>query len=137
HTDVPFLQRLAAGLPADASWELVDPDADSDHQQRVFGMVDVCVASRYHPMVFALNHAVPAVALYYQHKALGVLRHFGLERFGIPIDKVNMAACRVALDEAIERREEISAQIKERLPHVRAIAARSTDLVVELMTRGH
>lgn len=135
HSDVPFLRRLIARLPADASWELVDPDADSDHQQRVFGMADAYFASRYHPQIFAINGGVPGVCIYYQHKALGFLTQCGLERFAFPIDALDGVAVRAALDEAIAQRGELRAHIASRLPALRAASARSSELAVELLPR--
>jgi polysaccharide pyruvyl transferase WcaK-like protein len=135
HTDVPFLRGLIARLPSDVSWELVDPEADSDHQQRVFGMADIYFASRYHPQIFAINGGVPGVCIYYQHKALGFLTQCGLERFAFPIDNLDGVAVRAALDEAIERRAELRAHIAAALPALRAASARSSELVVELLPR--
>ncbi|MEX1183601.1 MAG: polysaccharide pyruvyl transferase family protein [Gemmatimonadota bacterium] len=133
HSDVEYLERLAARLPAEVSWEILDPGADSDYQQRVFGMMDIYLATRYHPQVFAVGSAVPGVCIYYQHKAVGFLRHFGLERFAFPIDDPDSGALCAALDEVVRRREELSVLISERLPAMRRAAAQSTEQVLRLM----
>jgi len=135
HTDVPFLRRLIARLPADVSWELVDPDADSDHQQRIFGMADLYFASRYHPQIFAINAGVPGVCLYYQHKQLGFLTQCGLERYAFPIDDLDAAKLCAALDDVLARRAELSAHIAAALPALRAASARSSELAVQLFPR--
>lgn len=133
HSDVAYLEQLGARLPRDVSWEVVDPAGDSDHQQRVFGMTDIYLATRYHPQVFSISSAVPGVCIYYQHKALGFLRHFGLERFAFPIDDVDSRAVCAALDDVLEHRDELSDRIAAQLPALRAAARRSSELVVELL----
>ena len=133
HSDVPYLRALAARLPADVSWELVDPAADSDHQQRVFGMCDMYVASRYHPQVFAINAAVPGICIHYQHKALGFIERFGLGRLAFPIDALDRARLLAAVDEVLERRDALSEGIARALPGMRAASARSSELAVALL----
>jgi colanic acid/amylovoran biosynthesis protein len=44
HSDVAYLRRIGEQLTA-ASWELVDPDADSDQQRRLFAMCDLHLAT--------------------------------------------------------------------------------------------
>lgn len=131
HSDVPYLESLAARLPPEVSWEIVDSEADSDRQQAIFGMVDLYVASRYHPQIFAISHGVPGVCVYYQHKALGFLRQLGLERFAFPIDDLERERVLRSLDEILEARDALTAEIAEKLPALRRASARSTELVVE------
>lgn len=133
HDDAGYLRSLGARLPAEVSWELVDPAADSDYQQRLFGMLDAYLASRYHPQVFAVSQAVPGVCIYYQHKALGFLRQFGLDRLAFPIDRLDGNALKAALDEVLARRSELRATIAAALPGLRRLASRPTDLVIELL----
>lgn len=133
HSDVPYLESLASRLPSETSWEVVDPTADSDHQQRVFGMTDMYVACRYHPQIFAVSSGVPGVCIYYQHKALGFLVQLGLERLAFPIGALDPGAVRVAADEVLDRREELSREIQERLPSLRRASARSSQIAARLL----
>lgn len=132
HSDAPYLESLGRRLPSGASWEIVNPDADSDHQQRVFGMADLYVACRYHPQIFAVSNAVPGLCIYYQHKALGFLQQLDLERFAFAIDDLERRTVLEALDEVLERREELSRRIAEALPALRERSARSSEIAVEL-----
>lgn len=134
HSDVSYLKRLAARLPAEVSWEMVHPDADSDRQQAICGMADLYFASRYHPQIFAVGHGIPGVCIYYQHKALGFLRQLGLERFAFPIGDLDEEALIGALDEALEHRQALGLQILEALPALRRASARSSELVAELLS---
>ena len=73
HSDVPYLEDLGRSLPPNFSWEIVDANANSDMQRRLFGMTDLCIASRYHPAIFAGCNGVPGICIYYEHKALGFM----------------------------------------------------------------
>lgn len=133
HSDVAYLEALGRRMPPDVSWELVDPACDSDHQQRALGMADIYFATRYHPQVFAIGAAVPGVCIYYQHKAVGFLRHLGLESFAFPIDDLDGDAVRRALDEVVARREELSSRIAAALPTLRESSARSSEIAADLL----
>ena len=68
HSDVPYLEDLGQMLSSNFSWEIVDPNANSDMQRRLFGMTDLCIASRYHPQIFAGCNGVPGICIYYEHQ---------------------------------------------------------------------
>lgn len=132
HDDAPYLRRLAERLPANASWELVDQTLDSDGQRAIFGMADLCIASRYHPQIFAASAGVPGICIYYEHKALGFMSLLGLEDFAFDIrDPDATSMCR-KLDEVLERRDTLARQIDERMPAIRARSRRTTELAVAL-----
>jgi polysaccharide pyruvyl transferase WcaK-like protein len=133
HTDVPYLEKLAGRLGSDVSWEIVDPKLDSDAQRRLFAMADVCVASRYHPAIFSQSAGVPAVCIYYEHKALGFMEQLGLERFAFDIREVDADDLVRALRELLDRRADWSDHLRREIPALRARACRTTDLAVELI----
>jgi polysaccharide pyruvyl transferase WcaK-like protein len=136
HSDVPFHRSIGSRLPAGVSWEIVDPGADSDRQRALFGMVDFCVASRYHPQIFATTQAVPGLFIAYEHKQLGYLRLLGLERYLFDIRRLDAAAMKRAIDEALQRRGELSAMLHTRIPQLQRVAATTTQLLVQFMTGG-
>ncbi|HXE80349.1 MAG TPA: hypothetical protein VNK41_06340, partial [Vicinamibacterales bacterium] len=113
----------------------VDPMLDSDAQRALIGMTDFCVASRYHPQIFATTQGIPGLFIWYEHKQLGYLRSLGLERFAFDIREPDAAAMKAALDEALTRHGELRAAIRERLPEVRRLASRTTDLLQQLLER--
>lgn len=135
HRDVAFHRYVGGRLPAGISWEVVDPELDSDRQRALIGMADFCVASRYHPQIFATTHAVPGLFVWYEHKQLGYLRSLGLEAFAFDIRQPDAARMTAALDEALRRREDLSAMIRERLPDIGRRSALTTDLLEDLVER--
>lgn len=136
HSDVSFLEGLAEKLPPEASWEIVAPDLDSDTQRRLMGMCDLCLASRYHPQIFAASAAVPGICIYYEHKALGFMTALGLRDFAFDIRKLDADAMCVRLDEALERHDDISSLIGQRMPALKARARETTALALQLLERS-
>jgi polysaccharide pyruvyl transferase WcaK-like protein len=135
HSDVPYLTALAKRMTPEASWEVADPEHDSDLQRRTFGMADVSIASRYHPAIFSHSGGTPGVCIYYEHKALAFMRQLELERFAFDIRQLNANDLSRALDDVIENRVAIQQQIETRLPALMRRAQLSSELAVELLNR--
>jgi polysaccharide pyruvyl transferase WcaK-like protein len=135
HSDVPYLRRIAASLPTGASVEIVDPTLDSNAQRRIVGMCDLCIASRYHPQIFAGTAAVPGLCIYYEHKALGFMTALGFEDFAFDIRALDPAKMIAKLDDALENRDELARRMRERIGPVRARARETTALAAELYRR--
>lgn len=136
HSDVPYLERMGGQLGDELSWELVDPGLDSDGQRRLFAACDLHIASRYHPAIFGNAGTVPGICVYYEHKALGFMSQLGLERFAFDIRSVDAGELGAAADELIDRRDEYVGQLRERVPELRRRAQRTTELALELCSRG-
>jgi colanic acid/amylovoran biosynthesis protein WcaK/AmsJ len=128
HADRPFLERLARGLRADVSWEIVDPDLDSVGHRRVVAMSDLCVASRYHPFVFAVSAHVPAVCIYYEHKALGLAEDVGLAGHALDIRSLDVARLLEVVDATLADAGSLRAALEAREPELRRRAARTSEL---------
>jgi polysaccharide pyruvyl transferase WcaK-like protein len=138
HSDVPFLRKLAARLPDDVSWEVVDDSLSSDDQRRIFAMADMFIASRYHPGIFASSAGVPGLCIYYEHKALGFMRQLDLEELAFDIRRIDAGALIAAADRVMRDGDALRAHIEDRLPRLMATACRTTDLVSTLLGQeGH
>lgn len=133
HQDAPYLERMANALHPSVSWEIVDTGLDSDAHRELFAMCDFHVASRYHPAIFGNSGLTPGVCVYYEHKALGFMQQLGLERFAFDIWDVDATELCEAVNEALERREELVETLRERIPALRATSGRTTKLAIELL----
>jgi polysaccharide pyruvyl transferase WcaK-like protein len=133
HSDVPYLEHLSSSLSGDATREIVDPTLDSNSQRAIFAMCELCIASRYHPQVFAGTSAVPGVCIYYEHKALGFMKAMGLEDFAFDIRGLRLPPILAKLDEAVDQRDKLIAIMKQKVIPVRERSAHTTDLLVELL----
>jgi polysaccharide pyruvyl transferase WcaK-like protein len=132
--DVAFHRYVGNRLAAGVSWEIVDPALDSDQQRALFGLADFCVASRYHPQIFATSHGIPGLFIVYEHKQLGYLRQLGLDKYAFDIRQPDVAAMKKALDEALDRRAELSERLRQRIVPLRERACLTTDLLEDFAT---
>ena len=133
HSDVPYLEELGDGLPSTVPWEVFDPAEDSDAQQRVVAGAEFCIASRYHPQVFAVSAATPGVCIYYEHKALGLMESVGLERFALDIDTLVAGTLVEAIDEALAHSGEIVDTMTDAAPRLARRAAQTSKIAVGLL----
>jgi colanic acid/amylovoran biosynthesis protein len=136
HDDTLYHELLGKRLPAGTSWEVVPADFDSDQHRKVFGMADLCLASRYHPQIFATTSGVPGVFPCYEHKQFAYLEAVGMGEFAFDIRELDADALCVKLDEVIERRVALAATLRERTAVLREASRQSTHLAVELLRRA-
>lgn len=136
HSDLPFLQTIAARLPTGTSWEVVDERVDAEQQRAIFGMCDFHVASRYHPAIFGNTGLTPGICIYYEHKALGFMRQLGLERYAFDIRKPDATQLRAAADDILKNHTGLVKHLQERIPELQARASRTTELAVDLLRRA-
>jgi len=84
--DVHFFRQLAEQMNDPRI--IVVPDCySSDVQQMVIKGAQYLIGARYHSVVFALNQAVPFVALNYEHKIAGLLETLGKDDCMVDITK--------------------------------------------------
>lgn len=84
--DVHFFHKIAEKVNAPRI--IVIPDCySSDVQQMVIKGAKYLIGARYHSVVFALNQAVPFVALNYEHKIAGLLETLHKEDCMVDITK--------------------------------------------------
>jgi len=133
HSDRSYLETIANSLPDNTGFEIIESDVDSDGQRAIIGMCDFCIASRYHPQIFALSSQVPGICFYYEHKALGIMNMFGLERFAFDIRRCDPDTVSSAIDEILTDPAKLTTAIERLLPEVQQRAGISTDLVIATM----
>jgi colanic acid/amylovoran biosynthesis protein len=133
HRDAPYLERLAARLRSDLSREVLAEDVESRVQQRIFAAADVIVAGRYHPAVFSVLAAVPAVCIAYEHKSLGLMEAAGLREMALPIDEVTTERLGALVDRAVADAPRIRDQLQHARIGLQEQALRTADLAAALV----
>lgn len=68
--------------------EVVPDIFSSDVQQTIIQGASLVIGARYHSIVFAVNNAVPFIALNYEHKIEGLLDTLGLQQYQLNISKI-------------------------------------------------
>lgn len=133
HSDVAYLRSLGERLPAGASWEIVDPELDSDGQRALLAASDFVLAGRYHPQVFAIAAGVPGVCVPYEHKARGVMESAGLGDLVVDATVVTPDALTKLVDRVLEEHDAVAARLRVAAGEMAARAGRTADLAVAAM----
>jgi colanic acid/amylovoran biosynthesis protein len=132
HDDTTYHRWLGEQLPVGASWEMVPHHFNSDQHRKVFGMSDLCLASRYHPQIFSTSCGVPGVFPCYEHKQFAYLKAMGLEDYAFDIRKLDADLLVFKLDEVLENRDKLSEMLLQKIPTLRERSATTTRLAAQL-----
>lgn len=133
HSDMGYLGMLTESLPENTTWEIVNQEYNSDKQRAIFAMCDLCIASRYHPQIFAGSSGVPGICIYYEHKAIGFMKFLGLEEFAFDIRNLDVVKMKAGLDKAITDKEILQKQMEEKIVPVRDRASLTSELLVNYL----
>lgn len=117
------------GKPLAALQEMLTPDfADRIHSMPVTldsweikalsGQVDLVLTGRMHLAIAALGMGTPAFCTVYQGKFEGLMQMFELEGMTITPSRMDSAECDAGLARATEQHQQISGQIRARLPRI-------------------
>lgn len=134
--DQPYLEGLAARLPAGISREVLPDTVESRVQQRMFAASDLVIAGRYHPAVFSVLTATPVACIAYEHKSAGIMAASGLADYVIPIEEVTTDRLVELVDRVIDDAADMHARMATARPELRATARRTAALAVEAMNGG-
>ncbi|WAT18760.1 polysaccharide pyruvyl transferase family protein [Aurantiacibacter sp. MUD11] len=133
HSDVPVLEAFAERHQDVIATEIFDPEADSDMQREAIRACDLFIASRYHPQIFAASAGVPGICIAYEHKMTGFMKQMGLDRFAFPVDDLDKTKVIAAIDEALDKRAELSPQMIEAASRLHDRSCNTTARAVELI----
>jgi len=130
NNDLPLIRRVmqASRAPAGAPAPVAcDADVNAASIKRIIAATDVVIVSRFHAMVGALSLEVPSVVLGWSHKYAEVMARFGLEQHVLDYKAGAIDDLRQRVEGVFEQREAIKTAIAQRLPEVKASAARPVD----------
>lgn len=136
HNDSRYHELLGRRLPAGTSWEVVPAHLDSDQHRKIFGMADFCLASRYHPQIFATASGVPGVFMYYEHKQFSYLDAVGMSQFAFDIRTLAADQLCAKLNDALDKREELSEILQQKATLLQKQSRQTTRLAAELTAQS-
>lgn len=132
NNDRALCRQLMKRLPPEVSCHYVDHDLTAPQLRSLIGELDVLVASRFHSMISALAMGVPPLTFGWgHHKYREVLAEFNADELYVAYDRLDEWAVRSQLQNAINRRDELSGRIRHRLADV----TRKSDAIVHRITR--
>jgi polysaccharide pyruvyl transferase CsaB len=97
----------------------------------LMGRFEFAVGMRLHFLIFAALRATPFTALPYASKVTGLLEHLQIET--PPLASIGIGQLIARIDRSWDRREEIRARIRDRLPELKNRARRPNQLLLELL----
>ena len=114
-------------------------DYDFRTVRALIGGSDICVTMKHHPIIFALGEKVPVISLalgdYYEHKNIGALGIFGLEKCNIILsDALYYRDFDLILDEIYSAKENIIRKIEESYKEVRQKKAYFISRIKEIIS---
>lgn len=95
------------------------------------GRFELAVGMRLHFLIFAALQGTPFAALPYASKVTGLLEGLGMET--PPLEGTGIGQLIARIDRSWDTRAELRARIGARLTALKQRAARSNDLLVELL----
>lgn len=126
-------RRVLARMKSPAFvWEA---DPHTSEVKAVIGKCDAFFSARMHANISALSQAVPALALAYSHKTLGIMRTLGQSEWILPPKPFTAEAITARLTALWAERNSIRQTLLERLPAVEEASRRNVRLITELLSK--
>lgn len=77
----------------------------------ILSQCDLLIGTRLHSVILSLRYNTPAIALYYEHKSLGVLRKVGLEEYSFTIKELNSPRMNETIDDILQNAASVKGTI--------------------------
>jgi polysaccharide pyruvyl transferase WcaK-like protein len=97
----------------------------------LLGRFEFAVGMRLHFLIFAALRGTPFAALPYASKVTGLLEQLQMET--PPMENIGIGQLIARIDRSWDRRDEIRARIRERVPELTRRARRTNELLVEIL----
>jgi len=98
---------------------VIDQQYNHHETKAIIGRCQFFMGSRMHACIAALSQAIPAVALAYSKKFVGVYRSISLEELVIDLRSYNVDSVIRECIQLYEKRMKISKHLRDRLPDIR------------------
>lgn len=90
NNDLPVIEKLIKIIPSHIQFTLVEKDLSAAELRALIEGCDLLVASRFHALISALAVKTPVLVLGWSHKYREVLKQFGLERYALTFDNMEI-----------------------------------------------
>jgi polysaccharide pyruvyl transferase WcaK-like protein len=88
--------------------------------KHVIGQCDFFIGSRMHACIAAVSQNIPAVAIAYSDKFVGVMQSIGIESLVVDARGHDASEVRAAIERAFEQRDSLRRQLEQTMPQVKA-----------------
>lgn len=136
HSDQLYLEAFATRIQGSASTTVESgDDLDSRGHRQTIAEADLVIAGRYHPAVFAVAGATPALVIPYEHKSWGLARQAGIEAWTVDFTEATDDRLVPVILDLLDRSEEVEAILKSRRLELHRRALRTSDIAIQLAHR--
>lgn len=125
-------QKVRDSLNDDVSAHVLQGDYRPEELKGVIAKCSVFCGARMHANIGALTSHVPTVAISYSHKTPGIMAACGLGESVTAVETMTAESLRSLLEQAFDEQVRMSQQLKERLPELKASAARNVNMFKQL-----
>ena len=108
------IMAQAQALQPDLGIRLIEEQLRPRLMAGLLGRMRAVVSIRFHPTLLAMCRGTPTIALGYHYKSRAMLEVFGFEQYGLTAGEFDRAHLLQCLDEVLDRREAIAAQLIQR-----------------------
>ncbi len=130
--DVQHSHGVVAHMQNSESAEILRRRYSPRQVLHLMGRFDFAVGMRLHFLIFAALRSTPFAALPYASKVSGLLEHLDIE--SPPLSNIEAGQLIARIDRSWDRRDELRAKIRARVPHLRARARRTNELLMDVVT---
>lgn len=118
HDDRLIARRLLAEARSQGldNVDFVDAALSPEQLKAAYQRLNLLVATRMHSAIFALSRNVPALAIGYLYKSVGIMEMLGLERHALDIATIDAETLCAGFDALWSKREATRRHLAERIP---------------------
>lgn len=132
-SDVPLIKEVISLMRSKDKAYIIPEHYLADQMHRIFGELDLLIATRYHSAVLASTANVPCVLIAYEHKAKGFVHMLGLEEFLLDIRELSLENLIKKVKRAWVMRDQIKSILPARIRKIQKRALFNVILAVELL----
>lgn len=113
-------EKLHSAFPSRLS--ILEHTCNSNELKSIIGRCDLFFGSRMHACIAAVSQCIPTVSLSYSEKFAGVMKTLGVESLVADLRTMDERQVLEIAQYAVEHRDNLRAQLEERIPDVHAKA---------------
>ncbi len=134
--DLAFAKSIRDDLPEAQQNRLLvlEDDYSPETIKAIIAAMDIFIATRLHPAIFAVSEAIPTLTIHNFAKVRGFMTLCGLQDWFLDINQVNAADIVVKAKQLLAEKQDISRQIKSRLPALLQAVDKNVMLIEKAFT---
>lgn len=109
-------------------------DGSYDYQTllSIYANLDFLIGTRFHSVIFSLTAEVPTLVIAYEHKADGIMKDLGLDKWVIKMENVDSLSIADTFTRLYEEKDIYCEHLKKALPGYIARAEKSVERIKEI-----